>query len=73
MRKQELDLSQEESIELDTLIENHPLLAMADDIHDSGEEHSNLTPILTVQVSKSKKKPKTIAGQMELFDLLFSA
>lgn len=73
LRKQDMEQSQEEAIELDDLIEKHPLLALADEALISSEDPSSPSTILTVKVSKSKKKTKTLAGQMELFDLLFSA
>lgn len=73
LRKQDMELPQEEAAELDTAIDSHPLLSLADNASESSEDRSSPTLIFTVQASKSKKKSKTIAGQMELFDLLFSA
>jgi hypothetical protein len=73
LRKQDMELPQEETAELDIPVESHPLLVLADDASESSEDPSSPTLILSVQASKSKKKSKTIAGQMELFDLLFSA
>lgn len=73
LRKQESELPHEEPIGPDSLLETHPLLIASDGASNPSEGQSNSIPIFTLQPSKSKKKPKTIAGQMELFDLLYSA
>lgn len=71
LRKQDAaNTTQDDDVVADILAQEQLLLST---YAESTSSATDLTTIITFKTSKNKKKPKTIAGQMELFELLVSA